>query len=328
LNLPLFVSADATEQVLNWPDMIECLRMAYSIELSDVCNPPRTAAYGDGNWLRTLTAVPPVGRFMGSKVFGLSREKSVNYLITLFDQDSGEIVGLIDGNEITSLRTAATSALAVSLMAGTQPMTVGVLGSGTEAHAHLAAISSVVEISKANIFSPTQANRERFAANYSEKLNVPCIAVGSPREAVEACDIVIGATNAMTGSPILLGEWLTPQALVVAIGSTMSKQHEIDPRTIEVSDLIVCDMIEEIVHETGDFIAAREAGVAFENKLVSLDELVRGDLNDRLATASRTMFKSVGSAVQDIAVAELAFNRAVDNGLAIELPIEFRVKQA
>lgn len=325
---PIFVSADATQQVLTWPDMIESLRAAYAVELSPANNPPRAVARGDGNWLRALASIPPAGRFMGTKVFGLSRQFSVNYLITLFDQDTGEIAGLVDGYHVTALRTGATSAVAIDRMAPAGPVTVGVLGSGTEARSHLQAAAAIREISSVKVFSPTSANRERFADDFESQLGVPCRAVSSAQEAVEGGDIVIAAARSNDETPILHGDWLVPETLVVSVGSTMPEQHEIDSRTVEVCDLIVCDMIDEVVEETGDFLDARKAGVAFEDKLASLNELVRGSLDDRLAAARQPMFKSIGSAIQDIAVAELAFNRAVEQGLGVELPIEFLLKRA
>ena len=82
---PIFLTADETEAVLSWPDMIGALRSAYSADLDEGASPPRVVARGSGAWLRALAAIPPSGRFMGSKVFGFSRSRKVSYLITLFD---------------------------------------------------------------------------------------------------------------------------------------------------------------------------------------------------------------------------------------------------
>ena len=140
---PLFLTADETEAVLSWPDMIGALRSAYSVDLDEGASPPRVVARGSGAWLRALAAIPPSGRFMGSKVFGFSRSRKVSYLITLFDQETGDIVGLLDANAVTALRTAATSALAVDLIAPQKIRTVAVLGSGSEAQSHIRAVAAV-----------------------------------------------------------------------------------------------------------------------------------------------------------------------------------------
>jgi ornithine cyclodeaminase/alanine dehydrogenase len=86
-------------------------------------------------------------------------------------------------------------------------------------------------------------------------------------------------------------------------------------------------MVEEVVDETGDMIAAKAAGVPFEHKLLSLNDLLLGKADDKVRQARLPMFKSIGAAVQDITIAELAMEKAVERGLAIELPMEFLTKK-
>lgn len=323
----LFLTADETETVLSWPDMIAALRKAYGMELDAGASPPRVVARGSGAWLRALAAIPPGGRFMGSKVFGFSRSRNVSYLITLFDQQSGEVAGLIDANAVTALRTAATSALAVDLIAPKSLRSVAVLGSGSEARSHIRAVAAVRDFEEVRVFSPTPDNRERFADNFTAETGIACRTAAAARGAVEGADLVIAAARSRDETPILHGDWLVPGMTVVSIGSTLPDQHEIDARTVEVCDVIVCDMPEEVAEETGDMLAARAAGVAFEHKMVSLNELVRGNCADLVAAARLPMFKSVGAAIQDIAVAELAYEKAIEQNLGTRLPIAFRDKR-
>ncbi len=117
-----------------------------------------------------------------------------------------------------------------------------------------------------------------------------------------------------------------PGTLVVSIGSTLPEQREINSSVVEACDLIVCDTIEEVTEETGDMIAAAASGVAFDHKMVALADLVAGKAAQRLATARLPMFKSVGSAIQDIVVAELALDLATARGLATTLPVSFLTK--
>jgi ornithine cyclodeaminase/alanine dehydrogenase len=101
---------------------------------------------------------------------------------------------------------------------------------------------------------------------------------------------------------------------------------EIDTAAIERSDLIVADMPGEVMEETGCFRAAHEAGIRFEEKFVSLNDLMSGKADDRLRAAKQPMFRSVGASLQDLAVAELAYREAQRRGLATELPMELSVK--
>ena len=113
---------------------------------------------------------------------------------------------------------------------------------------------------------------------------------------------------------------------VASIGATLPEHIEIDTATIERSDLIVADMPGEVMEETGCFRAAHAAGIRFEDKFVSLNELMAGKADDRLRAAKQPMFRSVGASLQDLAVAELAYREALRRGLATELPIELSVK--
>lgn len=324
---PLFVSAEASRQALVFADVIDALRAAYSVPHGPLVSPPRVVTRGQGNWLRALAASPPGSRYMGAKVFGFGRAKSVSYLIALFEQETGALAALVDANLITAYRTAATSAVAVEAMAPAGPAALGVLGSGLEAQMHVRAIASIRPIGALRVFSPTPANREGFAARLGSELGIRCVAVDSAEKAVEGASIVVAAARSRDETPILLGRWLREGMLVVSIGSTMPEQREIDEDVVAACDLIVCDICEEVIGETGDMLAARAAGVAFEHKIVSLNELMTGAANGRLAAARRPMFKSIGAAIQDIVVAELVLNKAVAAGLAQETPLGFLMKK-
>ena len=150
---------------------------------------------------------------------------------------------------------------------------------------------------------------------------------GTARAAVDDVDLLIAAARSRDETPIFSGDLLKPGMMVVSIGATLPEQHEIDPRTIDVCDLIVCDMVHEVIEETGDFIDAKAAGVAFEHKMGSLNDLVMGKLAARLASAEIPMYKSVGAAIQDIAVAEIAYQRAVERNLAVPLPMALVPRQ-
>jgi ornithine cyclodeaminase/alanine dehydrogenase len=204
---------------------------------------------------------------------------------------------------------------------------IGVLGSGMEARAHLLAIAAVRKPSEVLVFSPSPENRAAFAAEFAQRLAVPCRAAESPAAVVAGCDLLIAAARSRDETPIFRGADLRQGMIVVSIGSTLPEQREIDPEAIARCDLIVADEPHEVANQTGDFIAARRAGVKFDDKLASLTELVMGSLKDRLAVSRLTMFKSVGAGIQDIAVAEFVLDRALAMGLATELPLELAIKR-
>jgi len=322
-----FVSAEGVAEVLTWADAIGALKAAYAVPLPAAASPPRVMARAEGVWLRALAAAPPSSRFMGTKVFGWSRERTVNYLISLFDQNTGKLTGLLDGCQITAVRTAATSAVALDVLVPLRAVTVGVLGSGVEAQAHLRAFAAIRPCTAVCVYSPTPARREAFAAALGAELGVPCTAVDAPAAAVAEADVVLAAARSRDESPILYADWLRPDATVASIGSTIPEQREIDVSVVDACALIVCDAVDEVVGLTGDMLAATQAGIDFESKVVSLNDVLCGRVDVRSYAAERTLFKSAGSALQDIIVAELAYDRAVARGLATVLPIELTTKR-
>ena len=305
-----FLSQTDTQKLLAWPEVIACLAAAYGRTDDPEASPPRVVARRDGMWLRTLAAISGTGDCMGAKIIAKGRTRGADHFIALWDTSTSRLTCLMDGKAVTAMRTAGTSAVAVDCIAPRHDMKVAVLGSGREAAAHVSAIATVRKFASLCIFSPTPANRERFARNVAAELGVDCRAVDSPRAAVAAADLIIAAARSHDESPILEGAWLRPGMMVVSIGSTVPEQREVDPEVVRRADLIIADVPHEVDGETGDMIAARAAGVAFEHKMVALSDVVRGERTTRQRPDNIVMFKSVGSGLQDIAVSEMCCARA------------------
>ncbi len=321
-----FITEADTRQLLSWPDVVACLARAYRTPEKAEATPPRIVARGNKVWLRALAAVPGSGRYMGAKVIARSRLMRASYLIPLWDQDTAELVALLDGKHITAMRTAGTSAMAVDQLVPQKGMRVAVLGAGGEANAHVSAIASVRAIEALKVYSPTPANRRAFAERYASQLDVPCEAVDTAEQAVDGADLVIAAARSRDETPILRGAWLQPGMTVVSIGSTLPEQREVDAEVVRRADVIVVDVPEEVTGETGDMLSARHEGVAFEDKIVALADLMQGKAPGRKSDRDIVLFKSVGSALQDIAVSEMCFEKARQQGRGTALPVGITVK--
>ena len=253
-------------------------------------------------------------------------EPGVNYVIVLFDRETSRIAAFVDGEKVTGFRTAATSAAALDRMAAEKPGKLAVLGSGLEAAMHARAFAAIRQFDEIAVFSPTPAKREALAAQLGEELGVRCIAADDAQAAVAGAGVVLAAARSHGEKPILFGDWIAPGAVTVSIGSTVPSQREIDVSVVAQSDLIICDMVHEVMEETGDMIAARAAGIAFEGKCHSLSSMLGGGLSGELAACRYPMFKSVGGGLQDVVVAGIILDRARAAGLATPLPITFSTK--
>lgn len=321
----VFVSDADARALLEWPAMIDAIRRIYAVPHSADVSPPRVMARAPGIWMRTLTGLDPTGRFMGVKQFGLSRQRRLQYLISLFDQETGRIVALLDAGSVTAFRTAATTAVALDRMARPGAATLGMVGSGGEAYTHARAIHAVRPLARLTVFSRNPERRAAFASAFEAETGVSSVAVDSAEAAVRGQDMVIGATNATGTIPIIRGEWLCPDAVLASIGATLPEQCEVDVTVLDQAGLIVADVPEEVL-DTGCSRAAAARGVALEGKIVTLNALVLGQLDARLRECRYPVYRSVGGPLQDIAIATLAFERAVATGAARSLPISFTTK--
>jgi ornithine cyclodeaminase/alanine dehydrogenase-like protein (mu-crystallin family) len=324
----IFLSAADTEAVFEWSSAIGCIRDAYACDIAAAALPGRLVAADRSAWIRCMPAIPLSGRYMGVKQISRTRNGKVIYVITLFDKDTGEISHLIDGISITALRTASTSAVALDELSGPGPVDLAVLGSGLEARTHVKAVSHIRELKTIAIFSPTQENRERFAAELRETLRADIRAASSPEAAVRGASHVIAAARSRDESPILLGSWLNAGAVVISVGSTTRSQREIDVSVVKRADIIVADVPDELATDTGDMIAATAAGVQFDHKLFSLQELVQKRIPIKESRDGIRMFKSVGSALQDVSFAEYIASAAATIGLGSALKLDFQIKQS
>ena len=316
----IFISAEQSQSLLDWPSAIDAIAQAYAMELPASATPRRCIAQVGGTWLRCMPAITPSGRFLGTKQIVRTRGK-VTYLITLFDQRDASLAYIIDGLEITRIRTAATSVAAMRLLGPVSGIRLGVLGSGLEAKTHVEALARSCAVESLKVFSPTSANRAAFARRFSDQYGFSAEAVDTPEAAVSGATHIIAAARSHDESPILRADMIATGAIVVSIGSTVPSQRELDIDVIAKADLIVADEPEELAQETGDMIAAAQSGITFDAKLFSLRQLVRGEIPaDMRRRSSLTLFKSLGSALQDLVFAEQLVDAAESAGIGTRLP--------
>ena len=315
----LFISDAEVAQLADWNSAVQALRQAYASSISPAMVPPRSMARGDGIWLRGLTAVSPTGGHMGCKLISASvKHRRASYLIALFDETTMGLTALMDGNRVTGIRTAATAAVAVDKAAPRKALRVAVIGSGFEARGLLLALASIRDIADVTVFSPTPASRERFASDMRTQEGMNIKPAASAQEAVQGADVVLCAARSRDESPVLRGAWLEPGMTVVSIGSTLPEQREVDEQVLARASLIVADMVEEVAHDTGDMLAAVKANVHVASRLVSLDDFVAGRAA-RKEASDIVVYKSVGSALQDVITAEMLLSRARERGIGTPL---------
>lgn len=265
-------------------------------------------------WLRVGPVALEKSGWMGFKAMNLAPGNGLRYQVHLYEIASGSLLAIMDAQHLTTLRTGATSAVATRRLARSGAAVVALLGSGVEARAQLDAMQADGKVRAARVYSPTAANRERLAADYRTRFGMDIEAVASAEEAVSGADLIVAAVKSTV--PVLLGEWLRPGMHVNSVGTARRDQREIDPETFKRSARVVVDTKEGVFGEAGDAVAAREVMTAEAHEL---SELVVGKAPGRGSADEITLFKSVGTGIQDIALAALIYQRAVERTVGTDL---------
>ncbi|MBM0231727.1 ornithine cyclodeaminase family protein [Micromonospora sp. STR1_7] len=265
-------------------------------------------------WLRLMAAALPSVGVVGYKAFHLVGS-AVRFQVNLFDITTGEFLAAVDGNHLTVLRTASTACLAAAKLAPTARK-VGIIGSGAEARMQAIVISQLLDLDRVVVHSPRRERREQFARDLSERLGVDIEPVADGRTAAENADLILVATNTGGTGPAFYADWIPETVHLSSTGSTLPEERELDSEVWRVPDLVVVDRMQAL-EESGDAITAIRAGTLDASRVTTLAELC-----GRPADASRprrTLFKSVGSPLQDVAVAAYAYRSAQERGLGTAL---------
>lgn len=316
--MTLLLTNKDVEQAADIKTQIDSIEKGLLEEANNAVDlPPRLNLATTSGFFRVMPAVMRDSGLMGYKVFHGSIQQGVRYLIAVYDEKDGNLLSLMDAAYLTAARTGATTGVATKYMAPPAAKTVGVIGSGLEATTNLQAVCAVRPIEEGKVFSPTPANRERFAVRMGEELGINLTAVDTPEQAVKDVDTVVVATNT-TGVGDLIayrGKWMQTGSHVNSIGSTGLQLREIDAETFRRAERIVVDSRVQMEGESGDLKAALDAGTYDRSKVTELKEVVAGRTKGRSSLEEITLFKSVGTAIQDVAAGFAVYKEAVRQGL-------------
>ena len=297
--------------------------------------------YAEGSYralARQAMAVPPYGlllvmpsalledRALGTKlvtVYGRNRERGLptiyaSYLLQ--DLETGAPLALMEAGFLTGIRTGATSALAASFLARPDSHSVACFGAGVQAAHQLRCLAAVFGLERALVVGRTPERAWAFVEAMSKELGIPVLLAPSAREAVSQADIVTCATTSST--PVFDGRDLRPGTHVDAVGAFRPETREVDTETVRRARVVV-DTHAGAQEEAGDLlIPIQEGAITMAHVAAELAELVTGARPGRTSREEITLFKSVGFALEDAAVARLAYGRARAAGVGQHVSLE------
>ncbi|MGP8124979.1 MAG: ornithine cyclodeaminase family protein [Nitrososphaerales archaeon] len=272
--------------------------------------------------LRIMPAALLGKRAVGFKTIsgqpGSRRPGSTYFLMVLFDPDDGSLLSIMAADTITRLRTGAASGVATKYLAREDSQTLGIYGAGVQARTQLEGVALVRPITTVKAYDVSKERLEAFRRQMSAKLGIDIAAVSEASEPASA-DIVVTATT--SDKPFLMSRWVRAGTHINAMGANAPTKSEIDPSLMKRAKIFV-DFKEQVLAEAGDIIGMIKSGELKETEIsAELGELVVGAKKGRSNAEEVTLFKSVGVAIEDLALALEVYERAKKLGIGKEITL-------
>jgi len=315
----LILRDDELRDLLSVEETMSALR-AMLAEQSEggISMPERvTADLDGGGFLRVMPAIHHRSGFMGFKFMDVVPGHGARYAIALLDTQDGELTALVDADYITTVRTSATAAIATDLFAPAEVEEMGLIGSSSQAEGLILAMAAVRKIPRVKVFSPNRERREQFAGRMSAQTGITVEPVESASLAIRTANLVCGAYRA-TGEPSVLGADLRPDAHVNSLSSVRAAAREVADEVWGKCARVVVDHRQGVA-ASGDGISAARTGAYDLERAPELWEVMLSG-ERRNGDGVLTMFKSVGAATQDLAVAARAYELARVRGVGQDVP--------
>lgn len=319
----LILDSTDVAELVDFDDVIRFVEDAYRQlgrgQFHDIPRENVPAPANDGE-LKTLMAAGPAGFGVYCYTAGWSERTSDLFwnATIVFGADRGEMLCIIENNQLSWMRTGATSAVATDHCAVDCASTLGMIGAGRQARSQLLAIAAVRDLEAVSIYSPTEANRVKYANEMSEATGIPITTVDSAKQAVKGFDIVCTATTSDT--PVIQGEWIDLGTHVNAIGSHYPGDREIDTRTVTRSRVVV-DSLARAQKEEGELLIPASEGAFEWDSAVELGDIVAGKAPGRQRPDDITFMTSGALATEVLVVARNVYELAVAKGRGVSVEV-------
>jgi len=265
---------------------------------------------------------------LGTKIVSVFPENlkrnlpTIHAVVITVNTETGKPQAIMDGTYLTALRTGAASGVATELMARTEACVTAIMGAGVQARPQLEAVCTVRAVEKVWVYDCVP----EAAAAYVKDMKVHGTPIPgdisvaeSPAQAVREADIICTATTSF--KPVFNDDDLKQGVHINGVGSYTPEMQEIPSETV-VRSKVVVDSRSACLAEAGDLIIPLKEGLITEDHIHGeIGEVAAGVLAGRESDYEVTFFKSVGLAVQDVAVAELIRQKAEELGLGADVEI-------
>jgi alanine dehydrogenase len=310
----LHINESEVKSIFTMPLAIEAVESISKRQAAGevLVHPRRRFELPGGSFFHHMAAADVPGGFVATKQYTYVGGK-LKFLVSLFSSETGDLLALIEADNLGQMRTGAASGVATKYLARKDAKTAAIIGTGGQAKSQLEAVAAVRKLDAVKVYSRDAERREKFAREMSERIGVGVNAVASSAEATADSAIICTATNA--GQPVVNGDAILPGAHLNAIGANHMRKRELDAETVAKCSRIFVDSIEQSRQEAGDLVLGFAGHEQRWDTVRELSSLVAGICPGRTEESEITLFKSNGIAAWDLAAAVLLHRLAQERKL-------------
>ncbi len=307
----LYLAENDIEQLITVPEVIDALDKAFRDQAGGKAwTNPRQRLRLPGATLHMMAGAIP--GYFGYKAYTVTSGKA-NFLFFLYSSESTDLLAMIEADALGQIRTGAATGLATRVLSNRDASEATMFGAGWQAQSQLLAMDAVRRLSRVWIVNRKPERREKFISKMQPLVNARLEGAESAEQAVRESQIVTTITSSR--EPVLKGEWLRPGAHVNAAGGNLLLRRELDDDVVLRANRIVVDSVDQSRIESGEFLGVIETGRRHWEDFIELRNVVAGVAPGRTAGTDITLFKSGGLALEDVAAAKLAYERALERGV-------------
>lgn len=301
--MTLFLSEGQVEGLLEMKEVVASVEEAFRREAQgEAVNSARTRSRAPGAVLNVMHAnLSYLGRG-GVKCY-MSSPRGTRFVFVLFDMKDSAPLAVMGAEILGRYRTGATSGVATKYLYGRGSANLAVFGSGRQAITQVMAVAAVTSVAKVMVWSPNREHREEFVEKL-RGMGLDAYSSETPDAALRGADVASAITSSKL--PFLGRENLAGVSHVNVCGGNNPDQSEVTAEAVGTFGTVVVDDLPQARVEYGDLIQAVEAGLFSWDSAVELRRVVGGEVSPR----GRTLFKSGGAALEDVAVASALYDKA------------------
>lgn len=326
----LVLTRNDVRQLVPMTDAIELMKLAFrELSAGRAESPLRSVVpVAEGAVTLLMPAYVPAANALGFKVVSVfegNRDKdlpTISAMVCLLDESTGAPMAIISGAYLTALRTGAVSGAATDLLARDDARNLVVIGAGAQGVTQAAAVAAVRPIEKITVVDLSEDSLERYRGQIAEDWPelLDRLETSSDASVVAQADVICTATTSR--KPVFSDRDVKPGMHINAIGAFTPEMQELPEETVARATIVV-DQVEAVLEEAGDFIIPINKGTLERRRIErELGQIVAEEAPGRTTVDEITLFKSVGNAVQDVTVARLAVERAIDTGAGQQVSID------